>query len=280
MAKRGNKKEDNKNEDKDPQNWTQIVITFVGAVATIIVALIGILPSLLRISQESPTPTEIPTNAIITPTVTLLTDTPIPPIATPSLIFKDTFDNNNSGWGTDQAMGDFNTSGYKAYVHINNGKYYREMESNNSFTRTYGAQPIPHIAESNFCLIFDSRAINSPQDTAIVIVVRAIGWDSYYYIGFNVNGGGAVRLINKQIGNWTNGIVWTDDRTHTVKISFQDDELEIYDGQTNALLFSKNLTGDNLVTNEGQIKFGFELFHPNQKATVEFDNVFIYDKCP
>lgn len=263
--KAANPKNNDDNNDNS-KNWTQIIVAVIGLVGVITAALIGKFPTTSQTTYE-----------LSTQTIALLTDTPISPTAVP---FSEVFNNNDRGWDIDQGFGDFNAQGYKTFVHISNGKYYREVESNDTFVRAFGARPIPYIYKTNLCLIFDARVFDSPQNTAVVIIVRADDWRSYYYIGFNAKGGGTIRLTDRQIDVWENGISWTDEQTHTVKISLQDDKLEVYDEQTNTLLNNTTLLGEDIISNNGQIKFGLQLFRPNQKATVEFDNIYVYDKCP
>jgi hypothetical protein len=65
-----------------------------------------------------------------------------------------------------------------------------------------------------------------------------------------------------------------------MKVSLQDSDLEIYEETTHSLLHRMSLTGNDLLSNEGGIRLGTELIGPNQSFEVEFDNVFVYDKCP
>ncbi len=259
MVKRVERKENSNAENKNSQNRTLITITIIGIAGVILAAIIGILAAFLQSMKT----------------------TSVPPSSNASgLIFSDTFDNNDAKWFEDRTVRDFNSSGLRALTYIENGKYYREMESNDSFTQIYSVVPFPEVSIGNFCLVFDSRVFDSPQDAAIVIIVRASEWKSYYSIGFKTNGGGNIQLVDRQIGKWDKGILWTDEKAHTVKISFQDNNLEIYDGQTNALLFQASLTANDFLSTSGDIRIGLQLFNPNQKATAEIDNIFIYDRCP
>ncbi len=259
------------NSRKKQEHRAVVTVAAIGAVATVVAAIVGIAPDVLQRSDDTPTNN-------LTVTATPQTSTPMPD---PRLMFQDTFDDNEKGWLIDSSVSDFNTSGYRVYKHIENGKYVREMETNEKFVRTSGAVGIPSIAEKNFCLIFDSRIRDSLQDIAIVIVARAIGWDSYYQIELSTNGKGSIRVNNtRQIGEWENGVSWIDGKAHPVKISFQDKRFEIFDGQDNRSIFNLDLTGSGLLANSGDIRIGLKPFYPNQKAIVEFDNVFVYDRCP
>ncbi len=259
MTKGVERKEKNNDQNKNPQNRTLTTIAIIGIAGVILAALIGVRSAFLPSMKAAPI--SLSSNAS-------------------GLIFSDTFDNNDAKWFEDRTVRDFNSSGLRALTYIENGKYYREMESSDSFTQIYSVVPIPEVLIGNFCLVFDSRVFDSPQDAAIVIIVRATEWKSYYSIGFNTDGQGYVQLVDRQIGKWEKGISWTDEKAHTVKISFRDNNLEIYDGQADKLLFTASLTANDFLSTSGDIRIGLQLFNPNQKATAEFDNILIYDQCP
>lgn len=256
---------------KKQENRIVVIVAVIGAIATVVAALVGVLPDVLRRSENTSD-----SNLPVTTTPQISTSIP-----DPRLIFQDAFDDNKKGWLVDSSIGDFNASGYRVYKHIENGKYIREMETDDKFVPTSGAVGIPHIAEKNFCLIFDAQISDSRQDIAIVVVARAIGWDSYYQVELGANGEGRIRVNNKrQIGEWKNGVSWIDGKTHSVKISFEGSLFEIFDGQDNRSIFKLDLQGSDLLSDLGDIRIGLEPFHSNQKAIVEFDNVFVYDRCP
>jgi hypothetical protein len=259
MNKDMNKKEKKNDKSEDLQDRTLITTIIITIVVIMLAAFIGMRSLLLRSAKTRSVPSGANSS---------------------QLIYSETFDNNDANWFVDRTARDFNSSGLRALTYIENGKYYRVMESNDAFTRIYSVLPIPEVSISNFCLVFDSRIYDSPQDTAIVIVVRATEWKSYYYIGFNSNGRGEVRLVDRQIATWEKGVSWNDEEAHTIKISFQDNNLEIYDGQTGALLVKTSLTANDFVSNSGDIRIGLQLFNPNQKATAEIDNIYIYSQCP
>ena len=260
MTQDAKRKEKNNDKNTEAQHRTRTTVTIIGLAGLMIAAFAGIMSLILRSARGTPIPAS--------------------DSGMSGLIFSDTFDNNNAKWFVDQTERDFNSSGLRAITYIENGKYYRQVESNDSFSRIYSVIPIPNVSIDNFCLVFDSRVFDSPQDASIDIIVRATAWQSYYYIGFNTDGKGYIRLMDRQLAKWENGVSWTDEKTHTVKISFQNDTLEIYDGQANTLLYKTTLTGDDFLSDLGDIRIGLELFNPNQKATAEIDNVLIYNKCP
>jgi hypothetical protein len=205
----------------------------------------------------------------------------------PRLIFSETFDNNDNGWNTEPSSDDEFTSSRE----VRDGKYYRISETNANSDGYWGTNSIPDVTRKNFCLMFDAQVNEYSGNGAIVIVVRANNYsdevnDSYYYIGLNWDGGGTVYLDlagagnSRKVATLDTGFPWIDKKLHTVKLSFQDGNLEIYDGQTNALLESMTFSDEELFAGEGAIRLGVELFGPDQKINVGFDNVLVYDKCP
>jgi hypothetical protein len=205
------------------------------------------------------------------------------------LIFKDTFEDNSRDWTLDEKMPDFNKYGYKTFVHIENGKYYQVVETSESYTRNYTSYSIPDVSEPNFCLIFDSRIAETSEGTSVIINARdnssSSGIGNYYTFHLFANGDGLIESFKndhdkKQISVFEDGIVWNDGQVHTVKISLQGKDLELFDKQTGRLVYKTILPDDGLILEEGKIMFGLETLNPNQKTTLELDNVFVYDKCP
>lgn len=218
-----------------------------------------------------------------------ISSTPTTVPATPTLIpilFEETFDNNNADWLIDFGFNEFNDSGFRAYKHLENGKYYREMESNEDFefsSSAYGSVPIPDLLEQNFCLIFDARIYDSPEDVALVINAREVGnFDKHYFISLPSNGSGRVVLeseVDRLIATIEKRINWIDEQTHTIKVSLQDDVLEVYELQPDILLVETSLAGNDYWSGAGSIRLGLQLFKANQKVTVEFDNIKVYKRC-
>jgi hypothetical protein len=161
---------------KKPQNST-VTVAVIGAAATIIVAIIGLITVLI--------PRLLPDSVKITPTADLI------------IRFEENFQETPAAWTTGTEPRDESNH----YGEIREGIYYRSMETNGNasdrwFIRTV---PIPrNISEQNFCLIFEARMRESSSSAAIVIIARASNYEtadeSYYYIALNENGSGTVEL--------------------------------------------------------------------------------------
>jgi hypothetical protein len=182
-------------------------------------------------------------------------------------------------------------------VELLNGKYRRTMTTtvDAGASGTYGSVYIPGIEKRNFCLVFDAQMLDSSSEAGIVIIARAVNYDSndnygFYYINLIEDGSGKIFYIYSEsnekherlIGeiNKDTAVLWRDKSVHTVKISFQDSVLEIYEGQSSNPMYRQEFVGDDLFLDLGRIRLGTKLFKPNATVTVEFDNVFVYDKCP
>jgi hypothetical protein len=255
-------------QDNKPKD-TNIIVAFIGAGATIIAAVIGVLSIWAQQSKNE---------------VALSTATPLS--ISQRLIFKETFDDNRREWTIDEKMTDFNEYGYKTFKHIENGKYYRVVETNANYTGTYGSISIPNVNEPNFCLIFDSRIAETSDGTAVIINARennfGTGHGTYYTIHLFANGDGLIELYKddtKQLGIFDGGIIWSDGQMHTVKISLQGKDLEIFDEQAGKQVYKTILPDDGSILESGQIRLGLEILNPNQKTTLELDNIYVYDRC-
>lgn len=251
---------------------TNVTVALIGAGATIIAAVIGLMPILIPQSKT---------------VAAVSTATPQPIYQ--RLIFKDTFDDNSHNWTLDEKMTDFNEYGYKIFGHIENGKYYRVVETNGNSTGSYASVSIPDVSELNFCLIFDARIAETSEGTSVMINARdnssSTGIGNFYTILLFANGDGSIESFKddhdrKQISIFEGGIVWNDRQVHTVKISLQGKNLEIFDEQTGKQVHETILPDDGLILEEGKIMLGLGIPNPNQKTTLELDNVYVYDKCP
>lgn len=227
-----------------------------------------------RLTQIASQPTAIPP----TPTSTQIS------IRT---IFSDNFDNINTDWSVHPDWSDFNDSGFRAISYIKDGKYYREAESNATFTPSaynFGAQPIPNVSEKNFCLIFDARLYDFTGDVALVILAREIeSFGKFYFVNLPTNSNGDVKVFNQNqrvIATLNKNVTWDDEQPHTIQISLQDEVFKIFEVQSNTLLIETNLGGDDVLSKAGNIRIGTQLLQPNQSFKVEIDNIFVYDKCP
>ncbi len=260
-------------------------------VITAIIALVGVIYQ----SNSNKDIALIPINATSTAEakLTQIAQPPeIPPTATSTqiptrTIFSDTFDNNNANWLVNANWSDFNGSGFRAIKYIKDGKYYREAESNASFTPSaynFGSIPIPNVAEKNFCLIFDARFYDFTGDVALVINAREIeSLGKFYFISLPTNSNGNVKVFNENqrvIATLKENVAWADEKTHTIQVSLQNDILKVYEVQSNTLLVETTLAGDDILSKAGNIRLGTQLLGPNQHVNIEFDNIFVYDKCP
>jgi hypothetical protein len=205
----------------------------------------------------------------------------------PRLIFSETFDNNIAGWNIESIQ----EADHSTFREIKDGKYYRTLETTANSSGYWSTSSIPDVLQKDFCLIFDAQINEHSGNGALVIVARANNYDdsiddSYYYIGLNLDGTGTVYLDragennSRKIATFDKSFAWESQKSNKVKISFRDGNLALYDGNTNTLLQTMNFTDDDLLLDNGQIRLGTELFEPNQKVIIEFDNVFVYDKCP
>lgn len=224
----------------------------------------------------------------------ILQPTSIPPTSTstplpPRLIFKETFDdsNNPAHW----VVGDGTEKEFIYSRYISDGKYNREVSATDITDGASGSVAIPNIDEKNFCLSFDIFAPRASQGTSIVLFFRAHEFssndseDSAYYIYFNDDGTASIfsdpqGLNNSsRIGAIDNGIKWNDNADHTIKVSVQDDLLEVYNGENNLLIYQMFLKGEGTLSEKGGIRIGSYVDKPGQYINVQFDNIIIYDRC-
>jgi len=258
-------KKDSKNENKESK--IIVIVAIIGLLGTIVTAILSS-PALITWIEKTPEPTK---------TIEVATQRPVS-------IFQDTFDDNNKKWDTDS----YEFSGYSVDINIESGKLYRIMEANETSNGNFGAIEIPEIDKDDFCLKFDARFIESSKDTAIVIILRAKDYDdsekrSYYYVRLYQDGKGVIRLNppgndnTLQIRELDKLISWNN-TTHTITISLQGNDFEIYDN--GGLLLQTSFTGDEILSGTGTIRLGSEIFIPNEKVIIEFDNVSVYSQCP
>lgn len=249
---------------------TAITVAIISAIATVIVALIGVMS--VWLNRQTTTTTSTTTTTIA---------------SEPSLLFMDTFEDTKKGWNS----GDFLESSVFINLRVGDGKFYRLTKTQQESNGYWGTTEIPKVFEKNFCLIFDARISDFSGNFGIVVVARATNYGdsearSNYRIQLSDDEKGII-FVNesgagneRQIGEFNNSTSWSDKKTHTIKISLQDNILEIYDGQANILMEKLSISDDNLLSNAGEIRLGTEIFKPNQQATAEFDNVFVYSVCP
>lgn len=264
----------------------QIILPVLG---TLIVAYLGY----LGVQTQVQTPihatqtAEARINEAISSTAESMPIENTPTSIPPRPIFSETFDNNNANWDIGSASGDEITVSRE----ISDGKLYRTMESNETSDGEFGTVPIPNVFVKDFCLIFDARISESTSESGIVVVARAVNWytdgTTYYYIRFENSGNGSVWFDPadksdkiRRIAAFSENISWSDKNIHTVKVSLQGNILEVYDAQRNILLSSVVLDNNILIDSDGEIRIGTKLFGPNEKVSVEFDNIYVYDKCP
>lgn len=272
MANKNKDQEKKVKKDEQPQDNKKdnsVMVAIIGASATIIAAIIGVLSIWSKPSNND-----------------IATLTPSSISTTQRLIFKETFDDNHADWTVDEKWTDFNSSGYRTFKHVENGKYYRAVETNGSYAGTYGSISIPDVNETNFCVIFDARITENTNNTSVIINARAnnfgTGNGTYYIIHLFADGNGLIELARdgkKQVSIFEDGILWNDGQVHTIRASLQGNNLKIFDEQTGRLVNNTILPDDALLLEPGQIKLGLEILNPNQKTTLELDNVYVYDKC-
>lgn len=254
----GNKKEQTKD--------TSITTALIGAGATIIVAIISVATIWLQRS---------PVFVATTPT------------ASSGKIFSDNFNSNKDvGWDTEE----YSYDNFHEIISVANETLHWTMESTSLPNSEYlSAISIPNITDrKDFCLIFDAQIKDYVGSPVIVVLARSMNFSesdsSHYYIGFEISDGtvwlNPTNGKTGQIGKFENGVTWDDKKKHTIKISLQDNNLSVYEVQTDTLLYQKILSESEMLSSSGKIRIGTELLGPNQKITAEFDNILVYDKCP
>ncbi len=225
----------------------------------------------------------------------MLQPTSIPPTSTstplpPRLIFKETFDdiNNPAGW----SVGDGTEKEFIYSRYISDGKYFRKMTSTDITNGTFGSVVIPAVSEKNFCLFFDVLSLNASQGTSIVVIFRAFKYssddadNSSYYIYFKEDGTASIfsdpqgANNSSLIGTIDNSIKWNDNTSHTIKISVQDELLEVYNGENNQSLYQMILNSEGTLSEEGGLRIGTGVNKPGQNIDMAFDNIAVYDRCP
>lgn len=149
MAKRGNKKEDNNNENKDPQNRTQVTIQLITTIGLIIVALIGILPNILQGRKNEPTSTNAPTQ----------TETS----SSTALVYIEDFSKNTSSY---LPLTPYEDDHWKGTYSVSNGIYQIIIEDK-----------MPVAAE------IQPNNIPDSSDLEIEVGLKLIEGISYYYYG-------------------------------------------------------------------------------------------------
>jgi len=270
-------KQDEQPQDKKPKD-PGIIVAFIGAGATIIAALIGLFSLWVKPNFNNVFGTSTPTSS--------LSYTPL---------YQESFDNNKSRytWNTDPFSDDYRT----VKRNITSEAYYHSTTTSLSNTGwTWSTVEIPGTLAKNFCLIFDLQAIDVVADSYLYVYFRVYNYDanspdsSWYLVELNEDGSGAISSNPQQSGNehdigtfnydQDKGIRFGDRESHKLKISVQGDILEIFNGQTNALIFQTLLDGNGTQSEQGNFRLGTAVSGPNQTITVAFDNIFIYNKCP
>lgn len=258
--------------NKDTNKNTNITTALIGAGATIIVAIIGLISTMWL--QRQNTEVSIPT-----------------PNAQPLL--NETFDNKGN-WNTDPDSSVSYTSELEIKADsTNNKKLYHSIITTQQAGNdgSFDTIPVPDIIPTqNFCLIFDAKLNEATGSAGIVVIARTNNYNgqdnrSYYYLGLSEGNNGGIYINDhvdeqeKKIGDLSNDITWSDKKTHTVKISLIDGSLDIYDG--NIQKIHLDLIGSRLLLDEGSIRLGVRVYGSGKQATFEFDNILIYDnRCP
>ncbi|MFN8412554.1 MAG: hypothetical protein U0Z26_09225 [Anaerolineales bacterium] len=263
-----------------PSSFALVIVAIITLIGAYIQSKSSKDVAILEIEATSTAEARLTQSAALQPTATFLP---------PRLIFTDSFDNNLKDWkiGNDDSPTEYILSRY-----ISDGKYHRIENSTDAADGAFGSVSIPEINEKNFCLFVDVHGVDFSPNTDIVIVFRAYKYtlddneDSAYYIEFFENGTASIfrdpQGINNssQIGAIEKGILWSDKNNHTIKISLQDNFLEVYDGQSNQLLYQTVLNDSGTLAEKGEIRLGSGVTAPNQTIHIEFDNVKVYDRCP
>jgi len=211
-------------------------------------------------------------------------DTVITPTPVSEIIFQDNFDNNVNGWDVEKHFYD----NYSVDINIENGKLYRIVQTTEKSNGSFGSTAIPKVSQKNLCLEFEAKLVEATNNTAIDVVLRATNYydlesRGFYYLRLFQQGNGVIRLNPpgngdiQQIRTLGKNISWGSE-VHTIRMSLQNGDFEIYDGET--LLLRTTFTGDELLPSIGEIRLGSEILAPNEKVIVEFDNVIVYNRCP
>lgn len=258
----------------------QIILGFAG---TALVAYFGY----LGIKTQSETPVRAAqtasaeTNTAATQNInSTLTSIPV------NLIFGDTFDSDKDLW----SLEDYEDEDFSISKFITNGTYHRVMKTSNISNGNNTFSPIPNVSEPNFCLLFDAKVNEASNNTAILIYARTADLDDaalneYYRIAFKFDGSGEVTLDisgnnnQKQIAAFNNTINWKDGLFHKIQISLQGNEIEVKE-LPDKILVQKIISEGDLLLHSSKIRIGNQLTTSNQIMDTEFDNLYVYDKCP
>ncbi len=197
----------------------------------------------------------------------------------PHLIISDSFDDNHNNWvlGSDNSVKDSMT----------NGNFQKSLITEN--TDSWTTEEIPGVLEKNFCLIFDVQLIQVSESVEVVLILRGINYDDIENRNYI-----RVRLLDNGLGSiWTrvnnggeqrisefDGVFLGDNKPHTIQISVQENIIEILESGKEKLPEQITIEDGKLILATGVIRFGLGIHSPNQNATVAFDNLFLYSKCP
>lgn len=205
------------------------------------------------------------------------------------LLLYENFDNNNRGWPTGDGIEDE----FTVNRNIENKMYIRSLQTNEkAIDGSYSTNQIPGIYLKNFCLFFDAKFSSLYSDASVVVIARAKDYsdddvnNSYYYFTLYGNGTSLLWVDPPGEGNShvfaeaANGVFWNDNNVHTIRISLQENILEIYDENISAMVYQTSFSNEDFLSNAGEIRIGIEVPGPNQTASLELDNFILYDKCP
>lgn len=252
---------------KEGRIMTKEKLALYGVIGAALIGLIGVVIS--SITQT----TLIWVPATQTAQSVLSTQTATAP--QPRLILSDTFDDNRNDWDID-----FETS-------ILGGVIQKTLETDSGGWSTV---EIPGISEKNFCLIFDARLTSISDSATIVIVMRGINYEDMEkrnYIRLSMSDNGKGTLWARKDSDDEQRIVqidtpaWSDGNLHTLQIAMLDNTIEIRElNSTNSPPQRIVLDDDKAVSEQGVIRLGLGVPMPRENASVEFDNLFLYNICP
>ena len=253
---------------------TKEKLALYGIIGAAIISLIGVF-----ITSTTQTKIEwIP----VTQTAQSISMTEKANLPSPHLIISDSFENNHNNW----ILGE-NDSVKDSMV---DGNFQKTLITDHAdHTDSWTTEEIPGVLEKNFCLIFDVQLIQASDNAEVVIILRGVNYEDTENRNYI-----RIRLLDSGLGSiWAKvnngaeqrisefeGIFLGDNKPHKIQISVQENVIEILESDTDKLPQRITIENDKLILATGVIRFGLGIHNPNQKATMAFDNLFLYSKCP
>lgn len=223
-------------------------------------------------AETNPTVAAEPSEADATEEETTETDNAdsiqLEPTAEPAgLLFADSFDSDINGWATGEFENDFNIT----EIAIADGVY--------SFTGTakqptYMERRLPREEFSDFVLTVEATPTDTEEHYSYGLAFRIDSDGTGYSFEVGNDGLYAVLLFD---GEWQTLSDWTF--TELANVGETNELMVVAEGETLSFFINGEAltTVQDATVSEGQIGLVVEIFEEGETATVEFDNLTVYE---